>query len=144
MPCSRHHKRSFVICNLWQWHIAPDLAFRNKLTFLGTNSVEQLACRLVALILRNKQTADGKLQDGLFEGVDGFGAVEQQVEVGGDALPVFGQFFGGCAGGEHVEQRGDQPCMLLVLQPAVRFQRVAKLHQLLDTRDDAGLFGEGW
>src|SRR6185312_2733243 len=115
----------------------------NKLILLSADTCEQLTGWFVGWILRDEQSADGKLQEGLFEGVDGFGAVEQQVEVGGDALPVFGQLFGGCASGECIEQRGDEPRMLLVLQPAVRFQRVAKLHQLLDTRDDAGLFGEG-
>ena len=103
---------------------------------------KQLASWLVSRILRDKQAADGELQDGLFEGVDGFGAVEQQVEVGGDALPVLGQRVRGFAGGERVEQRGDEPRVLLVLQPALRFQRIAKLHQLLDAGDDAGLLSE--
>lgn len=106
--------------------------------------LEDLASGFVTWVLRHEQAADRELQDGLFDGVDGFGAVEEQVEVGGDALPVFGQRVGGFAGGERVEQRGVEPRMLFVAQSTVRFQRIAELHQFFDGGDDARLFGDRW
>ena len=79
----------------------------------------------------------------MFECVNRFGAIEQEVEVLGDALPVLGERMGRLTGGQGTEQRGREPRMLLVGQPPALLQRVAQLHQFFDAGDDAVLFGKG-
>ena len=52
------------------------------------------------------------------------GAVEQQIKVRADALPVLGQGLGAGAAGQRGQQRADQPGVLHGFEPALGFQRV--------------------
>ena len=106
--------------------------------------MQQGAGGFVGGVLGHEQAAHGQLQQGLLQGVDGFGAVQQQVEVLGHALPVGGQLFGRGAGGERAQQGADQLGVLRGLQLAFGLQRIAQAHEGFDAGDDAGLFGEGW
>ena len=83
-----------------------------------------------------------QMQDGLLQCVDGFGAVEQEVEVGGDALPVVGQFGWGGAGGQRAQQGLHEQGVLRGFELALGFEGIAQAHEFFDAGDDAGLFSE--
>ena len=104
LPPHRQPKRLFLVGDGRQRFVAFDLACGDEAVFFGADLLQQGAGGFVGGVLGNEQAAHGQLQQGLLQGVDGFRAIEQQVEVLGDALPVFGQLFGRGAGGE-VEPR---------------------------------------
>ena len=112
------------------------------MVFFGADFLQEDAGGFVGGVLGDEQAAHGQLQDGLLQGVDGFGAVEQAVEVGGDALPVVGQFVWGSAGGQRAQQGLHELGVLRGFELALGFEGVAQAHEFFDAGDDAGLFGE--
>jgi len=95
-------------------------------------------------VLGDEEAAYCQLEDGLFQGVYDFGAVEQHVEVGGDALPVVGQCLGRFALGERAQQGARELGVLLRFELTAGFEGVAELHQFFDAGDDTGLLGQRW
>ena len=93
------------------------------------------------MILLHQFPHDGELEDGLFELVDaGFGG-EEDVEVGGDALPGLVELTAVTGGGQGVEERlhqggvGAHAVLLLLLKP------ITQRHQFIDFRDNPVLLG---
>ena len=74
---------------------------------LGPKLSKQRLGGFINRMLRQQEATHCQLQDGFLQRVNGFGAVEQQVEVGGDAVPVGGQFIGRGAFGQRAEQRAN-------------------------------------
>ena len=79
----------------------------------------------------------------MLQGVYGLGAVQQQVEVGGDAVPVLKQLRGRFAVGERGQQSADKLGVLRGFELAFGFERVAQANEFFDAGDDAGLLGGG-
>ena len=120
--------------------VAFDLALGDEVVFFGADFLQEDAGGFVGGVLGDEEAAHCQLEDGLFEGIYGFGAVKQQVEVGGDALPVVGQCLGRFALGECAQQCVNELGVLLRFELASGFEGVAELHQFFDAGDDAGLF----
>ncbi|MNZ77684.1 hypothetical protein D3C78_962370 [compost metagenome] len=95
-------------------------------------------------LLRHQLAHHRQLQQVLLEGVDAGFAVEQAVEVLGQALPAGGEVVGVAGLGQAVEQRLHQPGVGAFGVGLAGFQSVAQGHQLVDFGDDTVLFGEGW
>ena len=144
LPPVRQLKRFFIVSNGWQGFVAFDLALGDEVVFFGADFLQEDAGGFVGGVLGDEEAAHCELEDGLFEGVHGFGAVEQHVEVGGDALPVVGQCLGRFALGERAQQGVDELGVLLRFELAAGFECVAELHQFFDAGDDTGLFDEWW
>ena len=77
----------------------------------------------------------------MFEGIDGFGAVEQQVEVGGDALPVGGEFVGVGAVGECAQQGAHKLGVLRGFELALSLVVIGGIGWLIDHLAGISLFG---
>ena len=141
LPPLRQRKRLFILPNRGQRFVAFDLARRNQPVFFGADAFQQFTGGFVGGVLGDELAAHGQLQDGLFQRINGAGAVEQGVEVGGHALPGVLGGRGAVGVGEGAEQRLHQLAVVRGLLLALGLQRIAHAHEFFDAGDDAGLFG---
>ncbi|SUY78333.1 Uncharacterised protein [Comamonas testosteroni] len=94
----------FIITDFWQRFIFLNLSLCNQPILFRPNFFQQLTRRLIARILLHQQAAHCELEDGLLQRVHGFGAVDEQVKVLRQPLPVARQFLRALGLGKAIQQ----------------------------------------